>query len=112
MDKITKQQAILDEIYWVIRDASPVGCDVATCVVEFFIGSDGSTSVDSRVSYDIGGKIKHDIFDDDGLDVLDRAVPDLHALMKEHTGGSWSGFSMMIDGDGKLTAEFDYPQTT
>lgn len=35
-----------------------------------------------------GGKIKHDIFDDDGLDVLDRAVPELHALMKEHTGGS------------------------
>lgn len=94
------------------RSASPVGCDAATCVVEFFIGSDGSTSVDSRVSYDIGGKIKHDIFDDDGLDELDRAVPDLHALLKEHTGGSWSVFSMMIDGDGKLTAEFDYPQTT
>lgn len=109
MDKITEQQAVLEDIYWVIRDASPVGCDTATCVVEFGIGSDGSVSVNSRVSYDIGGKIKHDIFDDDGLDVLDRAVPKLHALMKEHTEGCWSGFSMTVDRDGKLTTRFDYP---
>lgn len=111
MDPIEEQKAVLEEIYWVIRDASPAGCDTATCIIEFGVSPNGHFSVDSRVSYDIGGTTKHDIFDDDGLDVLDRTVPKLHALMKEHTGGAWSGFSMTVDKDGKLSTKFDYPKS-
>lgn len=36
---------------------------------------------------------------------------ELRALMKEHTGGEWTSFTLTLDADGRANTKFNYPES-
>ena len=37
-------------------------------------------------------------------------IPKLHSMMKSHTGGEWTSFTLTLNKDGKAHTKFHYPE--
>ena len=110
MNPIEEQREIIDKLYWLVRDSTPPKFTAVTCYFRFDHGyDDGSISIGSRISYETNGEIQHGLLRYPDVQMLDEAIPKLHALMKAHTGGDWNAFTLTIDKDGRVTTKFEYP---
>jgi len=68
----------------------------AYCRFEYLKEDDGSSSVDSEFNYLVGDENKsaHLAYDKELKPI--QLVPKLHALMKQHTGGEWTVFTLTL----------------
>jgi len=110
MNPIEEQRRIIDKLYWLVKDSIGEKFDRATCFIKYDRFDDGSCSIGSRMSYEINGVRHHGLIRYPDVQILDEAIPKLHALMKEHTGGDWNAFTLTIDEDGRVTTSFEYPE--
>ncbi|GAB6261023.1 hypothetical protein [Photobacterium sp. R1] len=42
--------------------------------------------------------------------IISDLIFELHNVMRSHTGGSWTSFTLEIDSEGKVKTRFEYPK--
>jgi len=109
MNPIETQQQIIDQLYWLVRNSVEGEFDTAKCNFDYQQFEDGSSSIGSRLSYHYAGNSNYGRLLYPDRQILDETIPQLHALMKAHTGGDWQAFTLTINKDGSVTTEFKYP---
>lgn len=109
MNPIEEQRAIIDEVYRLLTDSIDAEFDQAKCEIRYDRFDDGSSSIGSKASYQVADVITHCLLKYPDVSVLDEAVPKLHRLMKEHTGGDWNALTLSVEQDGRVTTKFEYP---
>ena len=112
MNPIEDQRRIIDELYWLIKDSLTEDYDTASCHFDYQRFKDSSASIGARLSYSLGGETKYGILLYPDRQMLDIAIPQLHALMKAHTGGDWHAFTLSIDKEGQVVTKFEYSETS
>lgn len=110
MNIMVKQREYIDQLYWLMRDSIEEEYDKAICRFRYDHGyEDGSFSIGTRLSYVQNGQlITSKFLRYPDTRILDNVIPQLHALMKEHTGGDWHAFTLTINEDGSVTTKFEY----
>lgn len=110
MNIIVKQREYIDQLYWLIRDSIEEEYEKAVCQFSYDHGyEDGSFSTGSQLSYFQNGElITSNALRYPDRRILRHIIPQLHALMKEHTGGDWHAFTLTINEDGSVTTKFEY----
>lgn len=110
MNPIEIQKSLIDRLYWLVRESAPENAEDVCCRFDYSRSRDGSISVNERFSYVLEGQRVSAL-----LNLLDEKenrpitiVPQLHHLMKEHTGGNWTAFTLEITEDGNVNTKFEY----
>lgn len=107
---IEEQRQIIDELYWIVKGSCPPNTTSARCRFDYDHGyDDGSYSVGEVFYYTINGQNISAALDHKLTFPITDLVPQLHALMKAHTGGDWKAFTLLINEDGSVTTNFEYP---
>ena len=112
MSAIEEQKFIIDKLYRLVKGSAPNGAVSVECKFEYYCGKDGSRSVNEKFSYFFNGTKESNLLEYK-LNKLERPitlVPNLHKLMKAHTGGDWQAFVLTINQDGSVTTKFEYPE--
>lgn len=111
MNPIEEQQELITKLYHLIDQSAEEDYESATCEFEYFVAEDdGSSSIDSCFSYTVNDENISAFLNDTNPSMLNKLIPDLHAKMKAHTGGSWESFTLTIHKDRTLTVKFHYPE--
>ncbi|WP_057463275.1 hypothetical protein [Pseudovibrio sp. POLY-S9] len=109
-NEIETQRQLIDQLYWIVKGSCPDGVSSAKCRFEYDHGyKDGSSSVGSAFSYIKGNEEHFPALNRDIRRPVKDLVPQLHSLMKVHTGGDWNAFTLIINEDGSVTTKFEYP---
>ena len=108
MNPIEEQRAIIDQVYRLLTGSIDAKFDEAKCEVRYDRFDDGSSSIGSKASYQVADDITHCLLKYPDVSVLDEAVPQLHRLIKRHTGGDWNAFTLSVEQDGRVTTKFEY----
>ena len=114
MNPIEEQREVVGQLAELMIASMPDSVTEADCRFELFLGEDGSRSVGTEFPYAKAG-IRTSARQHRAPERAKRPVslvPKLHALMREHTGGSWHAFRLSIAPDGRITAKFEYPNGT
>lgn len=107
---IEEQRQIIDQLYWIVKGSCPPDATSASCRFDYEHGhADGSASVGSALSYLYNGDFHYPALDRVLRRPVMGIVQELHALMKAHTGGDWTAFTLLINEDGSVTTNFEYP---
>ena len=109
MNIVIQQQDIITELYHLVRRSAPEKYTEAACRFEYFKENDGSCSVEEKFWYFIAGERVSTFLDDDPEVDIMALIPQLHEIMRNHTGGDWNAFTLTIDQSGKSTTKFEYP---
>lgn len=111
MNPIEQQQKVISELCKLVHASAANGYTEAACRFRYFKEDDGSESVDCEFWYFMGGKrvSAHLAYDREVRPI--RLVPRLHEMMRMHTGGNWTAFTLTIDENGKAKAHFEYPES-
>lgn len=109
MNPIEEQRQLIDKLYWLVRDSLNEKYDTASCWFDYQRFEDGSSSVGSRLSYELDGHVKYGMLRYPDSRILDDVIPSLHKAMKNHTGGDWRAFTLIINKNGSVTTKFEYP---
>jgi len=105
MTSMQRQAELLGELSQILHNEADAGYDVVFCE---YVAQYGSIS--SRFYFEKDqNRVEKFISDDATLGNRDIAL-ELRTLMKEHTGGEWSSFTLTLDADGKATTKFEYPE--
>lgn len=109
---LQEQQEILEELYHIVMASSPESMVSAQCRFEYDYGyDDGSASVGEEFWHSTGGKPVSDFLNRDLSHPVMGLVEQLHKLMKAHTGGEWTAFTLFIEEDGSVRTKFEYPES-
>lgn len=110
MPPIEQQKEIIIKLANVIHRSAEEGYEEASCTFKYFVADDGSKAVEEIFYYILGCAMKrvHLVYDHQHRSSL--LVPKLHDLMKSHTGGSWTEFTLTLDSSGRATTKFKYPE--
>ena len=77
---------------------------------EFTIFGEGATkTASSSIAIFRAGHEESRGFSDMALLEVTDVVVELHTLMKAHTGGEWTSFTLTLDANGKAHTKFHYP---
>jgi hypothetical protein len=106
LNPIDKQVEILNKLAGVMMRSPDTDYESLTCRFEVSIKDE---SVGQEFSFKKDGEQISGLLDDPDWAVMDW-VFDLHNEMNAHTGGDWIAFTLTIDGDGKATTKFEYPE--
>jgi len=110
MTPIQEQRQIIDKLYRLLRTSIEEPFNSAVCEFDYFVSKeDGSSSIGSKVSYHQNGNKKFGRLKYPDDEILYDEIPQLHSLMKAHTGGDWNAFTLTINEDGSVTTKFKYP---
>jgi len=109
MTPVEEQKNIIEKLHWLVKISLEMPYDSACLWLDYQQFDDGSSSIGGRLSYTWEGEKKYAVVRSPEDEILDDVIPHLHALMKAHTGGSWTFFTLTIDKDGKVTTKFNYP---
>ncbi|MEM8776431.1 MAG: hypothetical protein AAGF53_15455 [Pseudomonadota bacterium] len=109
MSPIEEQRKVIDQLYQIVKGSCPPSADAASCRFDFERFEDGSTSVGQKFNFFEGEKKVSAALDRQLRSPIMPLVKELHALMKSHTGGDWTAFTIIIQRDGSVTTEFEYP---
>ena len=98
---------ILNEISQLLHNEANCQYEGLNCIFE--IEDAQEETMDTTFKYTLGGVSKNVGISDSAIWSLLDLVLELHALMKAHTGGSWTKFTLSLDKAGKATTKFEYP---
>ena len=109
---LQEQQEILEELYHIVMTGCSEKTSSAQCRFEYDYGyDDGSESVNASFSKVEDGIEFYEVLKGDPtLDII-VLIPRLHKLMKAHTGGEWTAFTLFIEEDGSVRTKFEYPES-
>lgn len=108
MNTLQRQQEILNELSNLIHNETDQGYQSATCEYTFHVNFNTTSS---KFSFIINGNtVKKALSDETTMRNRDIAE-ELRTLMKEHTGGEWTSFTLTLDANGKATTKFVYPES-
>ena len=106
MNKIIQQQALLDEIAQILHNEADDGYEKVSCKFEWI--PDYAT-INLSFHFMISEEsIRRHISTANDIRVFDLAE-ELRAVMKSHTGGEWTSFTLTLDKNGKAHTKFEYP---
>jgi hypothetical protein len=112
MTNLIEQTEILNEIVNIMMLGAPTNCEEIKCVFEYrYEIEDNSYGVGKQFEYLQGNERKYIILSDPNYRITD-LVAKLHSMMKAHTGGEWTSFTLTLDADGKAHTKFHYPEAT
>ncbi len=105
MSLLEKQTLILGELCQILHEEADEGYDFAECeyIAEY-------ETISSQFNFMKNGEIirRHMSL---GIPGKNRDLcEELRSLMKEHTGGEWTSFTLTLDADGNATTKFVYPE--
>ncbi|WP_157084601.1 hypothetical protein [Sphingomonas pituitosa] len=110
---LESQRELIDQLYRIMKGSCPDHASSAICRFEYRHGSDdGSFSVEEAFGYVIDGAPVSALLKGDLATPVHHIIPELHALMKAHTGGDWAECTVKINEDGTVAASFDYSGQT
>jgi len=110
MLQIQKQTAILEKISQIMHEEAERDYEKASCDFESFGEGDEETAI-TTFSYTANGQaINTGLSDKNIFEAVDSAVK-LRTLMKAHTGGEWTSFTLTLDADGQAKTKFVYPES-
>lgn len=107
MNSLLRQQEILNELANILYNSFDGNYETLKCDYEFLKDYNTiSTSLsfeknDTESSFEAPHGVASK-----NLDLTE----ELRLLMKEHTGGEWTSFTLTLDADGKATTKFTYPE--
>ncbi len=107
MIALERQKEILQKLSQLIHSDAAMGYSRASC--EYVYEEDYDT-IDMK--FDFWKDNKH-INRGLTVGVPSQMLPlatELRALMKEHTGGEWTSFTLTLDADGQAKTKFVYPE--
>lgn len=110
MNTIERQTALIDKLYQLMHVSAEQGYEEMQCWFEYLKSEhyDG-TSIGSRFSYVMSGDTISAALAYPGIQILNSVIPELHKIMKTHTGGEWTEFTLTLGKDGKAKIKFKYP---
>lgn len=109
MSPIEYQTEILDKLSRIMHMSAEAGYSKLSCRFDYSVSPDGSSSVGAQFFYVLDGKERSAALVYPERKKLGDLVPELHREMKGHTGGSWTGFTLVVDEKGTVKAYFEYP---
>ncbi len=110
MNQIDGQREALDKIYDLLLCSVDDDFVTAECVIAYRRFDGGGAAIQSNASFFANGETKHVLLKYPDRQILDEVVPKLHSMMKDHTGGEWTGLKLKINQDGTVTTKFDYAE--
>jgi hypothetical protein len=110
MNPIEEQRKLIDQLHALVVESIPVGATSADCRFDYFKGPDGAQSVGTELHYELdGNRVSARLLRrPERAERPIRLVPQLHALMKAHTGGDWVALRLTITPSGRASAHFEY----
>jgi hypothetical protein len=109
VNKLEEQTNVLEKIAQIVHLNAVDGYDKACCIFDISFSQDGSSSVGEAFSFQKNGTRFSEF-----LRYTDKEIPSLvralHTMMKAHTGGEWTSFTLTLDQDGKAHTKFHYPE--
>jgi hypothetical protein len=112
MTSLIEQTDILNEIVNIMIESAPLNCEKIKCEFEYRYGDgdgDGSYGVGTQFEYLFGSERNFVLLSDPEYKTTG-LVGRLHSMMKAHTGGEWTSFTLTLDADGKAHTKFHYPE--
>lgn len=110
MNYVESQTQILDELCYLMRISAEEDYSHMQCRFDYSSSEDGSSSVGSKFYYVTSKEKKSVALVYPERKKISDLIPKLHSLMKAHTGGDWSAFTITIDPEGKAKINFEYPE--
>jgi len=108
MNIVNEQIEILNKLSQLMYDSAEDGFDEIGCVFKYDYGyKDGSSSVGTKYWNIVNGEKIYKRLSDNFTCI--ELIPQLHKIMKAHTGGEWTEFTLTINKDGKANTKFKYP---
>ncbi len=107
MSYLIKQNEILEKLSNILFNSFDDDFDIIKAEYDFIKDFD---TISTSLSYEKNGKT--DYYEapvgvaSENLELCE----ELRALMKEHTGGEWTSFTLTLDTDGRATTKFVYPE--
>ncbi|WOE76106.1 hypothetical protein [Alterisphingorhabdus coralli] len=103
---IEKQSKLLEKLANILFNTTDVEYDALWCEYEC---DDEFNTIDTALFYKTDGKVVNFAapvgVSSKNLDLCQ----ELRAVMKAHTGGEWSSFTLTLGKDGKAHTKFEYP---
>jgi len=108
MIPMQRQAEILNELSQILHDEADKGYSNTFCEYTFMPEYD---TIKSRFNFHKDGERINRALST-GLPSRNRdLVQELRTLMKEHTGGEWTSFTLTLDADGQANTKFVYPES-
>jgi hypothetical protein len=110
MTSLIEQTDVLNEIVNIMMLSAPENCQQIKCEFEYRCGNDdGHFGIGTQFEYIHNNKKSFVLLSDPDYRTTD-LVAKLHSMMKAHTGGEWTSFTLTLDQDGKAHTKFHYPE--
>ncbi|MBO9519445.1 MAG: DNA/RNA non-specific endonuclease [Porphyrobacter sp.] len=108
VNPIEEQKDLIDKLYKIVICSCPDVFQEASYLFEYVIFDDGSSSVGQEFEYVSGGTTFFATLNPALRGPVMELVEQLHAKMKEHTGGDWRSFRLTINENGSVSTKFEY----
>ena len=110
MKPIDKQVSLLNDITQIVHDEADQNYEKLECNFKVLGEEDEMTAIVTSFFMQADMKVNNTISGINLFKIVD-LVTDLHKLMKAHTGGEWTAFTLFIEEDGSVRTKFEYPKS-